>query len=151
MRSELPASKMLIGIMLQKVISIVGMHRSGTSCLAGSLQCAGLHLGEVHTKNRYNLKGNREHAQLNQLQERVLRDNGGAWYDPPKQVKWSKNHFQELMTIVDQFKDRQVWGIKDPRTLFTVAGLEQAIGTMQFVGTFRDPRLHCPFEKEIQL
>ncbi|HBM84618.1 MAG TPA: sulfotransferase family protein, partial [Halieaceae bacterium] len=30
----------------RRVIAILGMHRSGTSCLTGSLQEAGLELGE---------------------------------------------------------------------------------------------------------
>lgn len=41
-------------------VLILGMHRSGTSCLAGSLQEAGLYLGEVNTAAPHNAKGNRE-------------------------------------------------------------------------------------------
>jgi len=39
---------------------ILGMHRSGTSCLAGCLQAAGLISGEVNIQAMYNAKGNRE-------------------------------------------------------------------------------------------
>jgi len=35
-----------------QAVLILGMHRSGTSCLAGSLQEAGLYLGEVNTAAR---------------------------------------------------------------------------------------------------
>lgn len=41
---------------------VLGMHRSGTRSLAGSLQERGLRLGKVFTSNPYNRKGNREHA-----------------------------------------------------------------------------------------
>jgi hypothetical protein len=126
-------------IMHQKVISILGMHRSGTSCLAGSLQCAGVFLGEVHTHNQHNKKGNREHIYLNQLQEQVLKDNGGSWYNPPQNVEWSKNHLNRLSSIIDQFKNHSVWGFKDPRSLFTISGLQKTIDGIQFVGTFRNP------------
>jgi len=41
-------------------ILILGMHRSGTSCLAGCLEEAGLYLGDVNLKAGFNKKGNRE-------------------------------------------------------------------------------------------
>ena len=37
--------------MPDRVVCILGMHRSGTSCLTGSLQQAGLFLGDCHTWN----------------------------------------------------------------------------------------------------
>ena len=43
-----------------KTIAILGMHRSGTSCLTGCLQQMGLNLGKVSDFNEYNLKGNKE-------------------------------------------------------------------------------------------
>ena len=43
-------------------IAILGMHRSGTSCLAGSLQEAGIYLGDVVTSAAHNQKGNRENV-----------------------------------------------------------------------------------------
>ena len=47
LNSELPA----------RLIAVLGMHRSGTSYLAGSLQEAGLILGDCHTWNKHNEKG----------------------------------------------------------------------------------------------
>ena len=40
-------------------ICVVGMHRSGTSCLTGIMQRMGIELGEVFTENEFNKKGNR--------------------------------------------------------------------------------------------
>jgi len=45
-----------------ETVAILGMHRSGTSCLAGSLQELGLYLGEVYDQNPHNPRGNRENA-----------------------------------------------------------------------------------------
>ena len=45
-------------------IVILGMHRSGTSCLAGCLEELGLHLGTVITSAPHNKKGNRENPEL---------------------------------------------------------------------------------------
>ena len=53
-------------------ILILGMHRSGTSCLAGSLQQQGVYLGEVHEWNPHNLKGNRENPHIMALNEGLL-------------------------------------------------------------------------------
>jgi hypothetical protein len=44
----------------QRVVSILGMHRSGTRCLTGTMQEAGLVLGKFSTFNEFNRKGNRE-------------------------------------------------------------------------------------------
>ncbi len=67
-----------------RVITILGMHRSGTSALAGSLQAAGLELGDVRTEGEtFNQKGNREPSELIALHEDVLITNGGAWHLPP--------------------------------------------------------------------
>jgi len=43
---------------------ILGMHRSGTSALAGSLEGAGLNLGPVSTHEVDNAKGNREDTRI---------------------------------------------------------------------------------------
>ena len=59
----------------RRVIAILGMHRSGTSCLTGSLQEAGLELGEHHTWNPYNRKGNRENQDFVDLHDAILAAN----------------------------------------------------------------------------
>ena len=66
-----------------RVICILGMHRSGTSCLTGSLQEAGLSLGDCHTWNPHNLRGNRENQAFVDLHDDILKANHGAWDAPP--------------------------------------------------------------------
>ena len=58
------------------------MHRSGTSCLTGSLEAAGLYLGNIQTWNPFNLKGNRENQEIVDLHDLILADNGGSWDSP---------------------------------------------------------------------
>jgi len=69
----------------QRVIAILGMHRSGTSLLAGTLQECGLDLGDVITASPANEKGNRESWALMALHEDLLRKAGGSWNQPPGQ------------------------------------------------------------------
>ena len=68
----------------QRSVVILGMHRSGTSVLAGSLQEAGLVLGDVVTQAPHNKKGNRENRAIMFMQEDLLQSNGGSWDNPPK-------------------------------------------------------------------
>lgn len=101
---------------------ILGMHRSGTSCLAGSLQQAGLTLGDVYTANPFNKKGNREHPTLMALHDEVLESNGGSWHEPPAVVQWQESHCQKRETFVQGFAGVAPWGFKDPRALLVVDG-----------------------------
>ena len=66
-----------------RVIAVLGMHRSGTSALVGSLQQRGLFLGRHSTRNTYNLRGNRENPDVVQLNEDILEHSGGSWHAPP--------------------------------------------------------------------
>jgi hypothetical protein len=75
-----------------QAVLILGMHRSGASCLAGSLQEAGLYLGEVKTAAPHNAKGNRESRAIMALQDDLLRANGGDWDTPPEQVVWQPEY-----------------------------------------------------------
>ena len=115
------------------------MHRSGTSCLSGSLQSAGLFLGDVSHSGPFNPKGNRENVRIQKLQDYILTDNGGLWHNPPTHVIWSDAHLKELKQIISAYSRYPVWGFKDPRTLFTFDGFNQCIENLQPVGTFRNP------------
>ncbi|MCB1919737.1 MAG: sulfotransferase family protein [Candidatus Competibacteraceae bacterium] len=141
-------------------VLILGMHRSGTSCLAGSLQEAGLYLGEVNTAAPHNAKGNRESRAIMELQDDLLRANGGDWDAPPEQVVWSPEHRARRDAIIAGYPDDRVWGFKDPRTLLTLSGWLEALPSVRFVGAFRHPlavaaslhaRNQVPVEKSLNL
>ncbi len=72
-----------------RLICILGMHRSGTSCVTGSLQQAGLFLGACHTWSPHNRKGNRENQDFVDLNDDVLATNDGAWDKPPRKLVWT--------------------------------------------------------------
>lgn len=125
---------------MKRVLAIIGMHRSGTSCLAGSLEEAGLHLGTVITEAPHNAKGNRENKRIMDLQEEVLVHSGGSWDVPPARVVWTDEHRRRRDAIIASYGDGP-WGFKDPRTLVTLEFWLEALGSVDFVGTFRHPRL----------
>jgi hypothetical protein len=125
---------------MKDVILVVGMHRSGTSCLAGSLQESGLELGDVVTQARHNPKGNRENLRIMKLHDAVLAANGGAWDEPPARVCWTDAQRRDRDAIMDDYVGVARWGFKDPRTLLTLDGWLEVLERVRFVGSLRHPR-----------
>ena len=127
--------------MAKTAIIILGMHRSGTSCLAGSLEQAGLYLGEVNRKAPHNAKGNNENQAIVDLNDAVLSEYGATWDNPPKSVvQWSQALKNRRDLLLSNYPDDQIIGFKDPRTLFTLEGWLEALPKCLLVGTFRHPR-----------
>lgn len=70
-------------------VIVLGMHRSGTSTLSGTLLEVGLHLGSVlDSKFARNPKGLQEAPSILFMHENLLGANGGSWHQPPDQIEW---------------------------------------------------------------
>lgn len=121
------------------VIVVLGMHRSGTSFLTGSLQEAGVFLGEISEQNPHNARGNRENLEFRRLNEEVLEWSLGRWHDPPYRVIWTERHARRRDELIDRFAGQSLWGFKDPRTLFTLEFWREGLPDMRHVGIFRHP------------
>lgn len=119
-------------------VLVLGMHRSGTSCLTGCLEEAGLWLGSVNTAAPFNRKGNREHEALRDLQESILRRSGGAWDAPPAAVVWRPREKREILALLSGFSGNRRWGVKDPRSLLMLDQWHEILD-FERVGTFRHP------------
>ena len=122
-----------------RVVAVIGMHRSGTSALVGSLQQRGLFLGRHSKRNPYNLRGNRENPDVVVLNEDILKRNGGSWRAPPTAVEWGSDHVERARSILGEHAERPLWGFKDPRTLVTLDGWLRLVPDLEFVGVFRHP------------
>lgn len=123
-----------------RVHAVLGMHRSGTSWLAGSLQQKGLELGEVSTRDPHNQKGNRESAALMALHDAVLADNGGSWKRPSWPNRWSAERRDALrahLALMDAAYPR--WGFKDPRALLLLDAWLAEVPDLARVGIYRHP------------
>jgi hypothetical protein len=119
-------------------VLILGMHRSGTSCLAGMLANFGLWMGDVSTSDGGNEKGNQESRLIRDVNEALLNANGGAWDRPVEvaRVPWLlRARAGQLKTQLS--RSPATWGMKDPRTLLCLP-LWSDIETY-YVGTFRHP------------
>lgn len=120
-------------------ICVLGMHRSGTSCLTGSLQKSGLTLGKYHARNPYNKKGNRENQDVVDLHEQLLSDNGGSWDKPPANIDWQESHIRAAESILASYSRHEYWGFKDPRTLVVLDGWKSLIPDIRCIGIYRHP------------
>ncbi len=123
------------------IVAVLGMHRSGTSWLAGSLQEMGLELGDVNTKAKFNQKGNRENQFLMHLHEAVLEANGGSWRSPKFPNSWTRSQSKKLTKhIARMSRDHKIWGFKDPRTLLLIDEWRKQVPRLVRVGIYRHPR-----------
>jgi hypothetical protein len=122
-----------------RVIAVLGMHRSGTSALTGSLEQHGLFLGRVSTRNVHNAKGNRESSDVVELNEDVLRSSGGAWNTPPREVTWSADQQERARALLAEHAGQPLWGFKDPRTVLTLGGWLELAPDLERIGVFRHP------------
>ena len=122
------------------VVCILGMHRSGTSCLTGSLQAAGIPGGKVNQYTTDNPRGNRENQSIMTLNDRVMADNNGTWDCPPTTLNYSLEHQQQRDLLLEELNSQfPVWMFKDPRTVLTLPFWQQGISNLQLIGTFRHP------------
>jgi hypothetical protein len=123
----------------KRPLLILGMHRSGTSCLAGCLEEAGLFLGEVNRAAQANRKGNRENLAVMAFNDRVLARVGAAWDRPPAgAVDFTQQEVAQLRDLIATYPTGAVWGLKDPRLLLLFEAWDREIGP-RLVGTFRHP------------
>jgi len=101
-------------------IVVLGMHRSGTSCLAGMLAAGGLASAGDAVRNWDNARGHHEMLDAVRLNERVLAHSGGHWLAPPADVRWTDEHAAARDRLLREDIDGRPALLKDPRTLLTL-------------------------------
>ncbi len=101
------------------IVTVLGMHRSGTSAIAGMLADHGVELGPVSEQNRFNPRGNREIRELNRLHDRVLERSGGSWWEPPERIRVPRGDYRRRNEIVGSIPGETI-GVKDPRLLLVL-------------------------------
>jgi hypothetical protein len=98
------------------IVAVLGMHRSGTSAVAGMLADHGVELGPVRERNRFNQRGNREIPELNELHEKILERGGGTWWSPPAEPRARSRDRSRRNRILRAIPGETI-GVKDPRML----------------------------------
>lgn len=126
---------------------IAGMHRSGTSLVAGLLHACGVFVGPEHELTQPatdNQAGHFENLDFVKLNDDIISHFGGRWNDPPVfPPGW------ELSADLDPFvaraqeliarSSRQHWGWKDPRNSLTLPFWRRIIPDVKVVVCLRNP------------
>ena len=120
----------------KRIVAVLGMHRSGTSAIAGMLADHGVDLGPVSEQNRFNPRGNREIRELNRLHDRILERSGGTWWDPPARTRTRRGDYRRRNQIVRSIPGKTI-GVKDPRLLL-VLDLWRDLAP-RLIGVIRNP------------
>jgi len=108
-----------------KVVVVLGMHRSGTSIVAGILNKMGINMGnDLVGKKPSNPFGHFEDKSFININRAILSKAYGSWDNPPNeedilaQAKPFGKEIKELIGKKDSLND--IWGWKDPRTCLTI-------------------------------
>ena len=122
-------------------VMVLGMHRSGTSCLAGCLQDLGLNLGDVNTAAPHNKKGNREDPRFWPVHDAVLSRVGAAWDSPPQgPVVWTREEKAALAAVLAEYDAvPHPWGFKDPRATVLLDGWLEMVPGLRLTASIRHP------------
>jgi tetratricopeptide (TPR) repeat protein len=94
---------------------ILGMHRSGTSCLASLLIAAGAQVPGPAIRNWDNARGHHEALDLIRLNEAVLATAGGHWLRAPETCLWTDDQAAQRDALLAQ----PMALLKDPRSCLT--------------------------------
>lgn len=122
-------------------VLVIGMHRSGTSCLAGCLEDLGLSMGDIITEAPHNAKGNRENPRLWDVHDAVLARVDAAWDRPPLQpVVWTQAERSALSAVLADYDGLDApWGCKDPRATVLLDGWLEVVPEVRLVASIRNP------------
>ena len=108
----------------RRVVVVLGMHRSGTSLVAGCLQRLGVDFGpRLMPPDPDNPRGYFEHNDVVNLHDRLLLALDRSWDETaPFPADWWLDaarldpYRQQLLAVLRRdFPDAPLWGIKDPR------------------------------------
>jgi len=133
----------------QMIVTVLGMHRSGTSLVTRLLNLMGVFLGsadDLMPAVRHNERGYWEHTAIVSLNDEILHRCGGNWYQPPRFVDgWAFDPDLASLRqsarsfVVGTFENQRIWGWKDPRTCLTLPFWQTVVLPTHIVICLRNP------------
>jgi len=132
---------------MNKQIVLLGMHRSGTSMVAGVLEKLGINMGDkLGGKAVSNPLGHFEDASFVHLNEAILSKAGGNWSNPPsvRSILELENIFSDRISkLIKRKNKKELWGWKDPRTCLTMSLYEKHLTNFYIIVCSRDKKDIC--------
>jgi hypothetical protein len=128
--------------MQNRILIVLGMHRSGTSLISNWLFHCGLQLGETMLgPGLGNDEGHYEDDEFYKLHLEILRDNNlhdsGLLVDP--EIKLSDYHKAKIKAVISvKNKKFEEWAWKDPRTCLFLDFYGQAVPGAVYLVALRD-------------
>ncbi len=129
---------------VEKTVVVLGMHRSGTSLVAGILEKLGVNMGKrqvgVHWSNPL---GHYENIDFVKMDDKILEKAGGTWDNPPEisdilRLTSDEKLMSEIEKVV-RINEDTVWGWKVPTTSLTIELYLPFLTDPHFVVCYRDP------------
>jgi hypothetical protein len=124
------------------VLVISGMHRSGTSLLAGLAAAAGIDMGaELLPGSKGNRRGHFEDAELVRFHEGCLARRGAGPLRPPAEgvTAASAEEERQARQILARRAGKPAWGFKDPRAALFLPLWERLLAAPFFLLLYRHP------------
>ncbi len=135
---------------MQKTVIILGMHRSGTSMVAGILNCLGIDMGEDQPgKQVSNPLGHFEDVDFLSINKNILASAGGNWFEPPAYsdiLALRDDYLTEIQILIQDRSNKSPktpWGWKDPRTSLTIDLYLPFLDQPYYIWCRRDPSAIC--------
>ena len=119
---------------------VLGMHRSGTSCLTGLLATAGAWIGAPVVPDPAPKRSRRnEDVEVRKLNNRLLKGAGGRWNSPPESVEVDDATRATMQALLAGYAEHPLWALKDPRMILMVDHWLPVLGSVELIGTYRHP------------
>ena len=130
------------------VVCIAGMHRSGTSMVARTLNLCGLYLGpaaDTPPPVPDNPEGHWENSRFVALNEQVLARLHSGWDFPPRPpTDWIAHSDlsplqDQAIELIQSFVGHPLWGWKDPRNSLTLPFWKHLMPDLKVIICLRHP------------
>nr|WP_321222057.1 hypothetical protein [uncultured Psychroserpens sp.] len=144
-----------------KILAIIGMHRSGTSLTTNWLQKCGLNIGtELEGKHFSNPDGHFEDIDFLKLHEEILKSDIVPYHGCKDPNDFNINAIQKskIKDLLDKKNESPEWGWKDPRTCLFLETYRELLPHAYYLIILRPyaeiidsllRRIYAPVEKRI--
>jgi len=125
---------------MRRTVIVTGMHRSGTSAVAGMLSAATeIEFGQVNRQYLADApRGNYENVSVVDINEELI----GGWKTPrvPRDVpRATLERIEATVAREYPYREGVIYGIKDPRFLFTLDVWRPYLGKLSILRVWRPP------------